>query len=111
MMRQFLTSTVEQRKTFDSNFETHPMEVAWASEAIFFIQVEKIVSDVLAMKVYSQISVDGVFWIDEGATLDTITKEGRYFLRLKHFGGWLRLRCEMTDNSKANLTIHLVCKE
>jgi hypothetical protein len=110
-MKQFLTSTVEQRKIFDSDFNTHPMEVAWASEAIFFIHVEEIPVDSLELKASVQISVDGVNWVDEGTRFDTISSTGHYFVKVSHFGGWLRLNCKLSVDSKAKITIHLVVKE
>jgi hypothetical protein len=110
-MKQFLTSTVEQRKIFDADFETHPMEVAWASEAIFFVHVEEFFGDALELDAFPQLSVDGVNWIDEGSRFETITTKVHYFLRLNHFGGWLRLRCSLKNNSKVKITIHLVTKE
>lgn len=110
-MKQFLTSTVEQRKIFESDFKTHPMEVAWASEAIFFIQVEEIPQASLELDASVQISVDGINWVNEGTRFDTITSPGHYFVKISNFGGWLRLNCKLSESSKAKMTIHLVAKE
>lgn len=111
-MRQFMTSTIEQRKNFTSDFSTHPMESGWASEAIFFITVEELAGHSSLLKTAVQISVDGVNWIDEGSFPPPISQIGHYFLKVSHFGGWLRLRGEIEgNNSLFNLTIHLVLKE
>lgn len=111
-MRQFMTSTVEQRKDFKESFSTHPLEVAWASEAIFFITIEEVKSKDVRLKAKVQISVDGVNWIDEGTAFEPLTAEGQYFKRVKHFGGWLRLYAELEGEAPLlNLTIHLVLKE
>jgi hypothetical protein len=36
---------------------------------------------------------------------------GHHFLRVSHFGGWLRLRCTLRgEDPQVKLTIHLVLK-
>lgn len=111
-MRQFMTSTVEQRKDFKESFSTHPMEAAWAGEAIFFITIEEVKSQGARLKAKVQISVDGVNWIDEGTAFESLSELGQYFQRVSHFGGWLRLYVEMEGEAPLfNLTIHLVLKE
>lgn len=111
MMRQFQTSTLEQRRIFDADFETHPLEVAWASEAIFFVDADHVKGDgSLVLKV--QISVDGVNWLDEGTAFEPISGTVQAFRRVSHFGGWLRLQGSFTGSSCSyKLTIHLVIKE
>ncbi|HVX00892.1 MAG TPA: hypothetical protein VHA52_10720, partial [Candidatus Babeliaceae bacterium] len=111
-MRQFMTSVVEQRKDFTGSFSTHPIEVGWAREAIFFITVEECHGRGALLKAKVQISVDGVYWLDEGTAFDPIDSRGQYFVRVSHFGGWLRLSGEIEGKEgKFNLTIHLVIKE
>jgi hypothetical protein len=111
-MRQFTTSTVEQRREFTSGFGTHPMETAWASEAIFFITVEDIQGESPVLKARIQISADGVNWVDEGTSFDPIKRKGHYFIRVTHFGGWLRVWGDIEGPDSAfNLTIHLALKE
>ncbi len=111
-MRQFMTSTVEQRKDFKESFSTHPMEVAWATEAIFFITIEEVKCEGARLKPRFQVSVDGVNWIEEGTAFEPLMKCGQYFQRVTHFGGWLRLYVEMEGDAPLfNLTIHLVLKE
>ncbi len=111
-MRQFQTSTLEQRKIIDANFETHPLEVAWASEAIFFVDAEQLDVGDGSLLLTVQISVDGVNWLDEGTAFDPINGNVQAFRRVNHFGGWLRLKGTCTkSNSSYRLTIHLVIKE
>lgn len=111
-MRQFMTSTVEQRKDFKESFSTHPMEVAWATEAIFFITIEEVKCEGARLKPKIQVSVDGVNWIDEGTAFEPLMERGQYFKRVTHFGGWLRLYVEMKGDAPLfNLTVHLVLKE
>lgn len=111
-MRQFMTTVLEQRKDFDDTFETHPTEAAWASEAIFFITAEKISGENAALEAKVQISADGVNWLDEGITFEEITKTGQYFVKVSHFGGWLRLYGQVKGQKPSmNVTVHLALKE
>lgn len=83
-----MTTSVEQRRNFNGDFDTHPMEAGWASEAIFFVRVEEVLEPGSRYDSAVQISVDGVLWTDEG---NRITGEGNdvlSFVRVKHFGGW-----------------------
>jgi hypothetical protein len=113
-MRQFHTAVVERQRFFAEYFETHPYEAGWASEAIFFVRVEQIESQSgsgqLCPRV--QISADGVNWIDEGTQMDPISAEGNYFVRVSHFGGWLRLIGPIEGSAaRFKLTVQLVLKE
>ena len=41
-MRHFMTAALERHREYVGEFQTEPYETAWASEAIFFLRVEKI---------------------------------------------------------------------
>jgi hypothetical protein len=110
-MKQFMTSTVEQRKDFTGIFSTHPMEAGWSTEAIFFMTVENIKGKEASLLVKVQISADGIHWMDEGTQFPIITEAGHYFVKVRHYGGWLRLSGEINQSNQFNLTIHLVIKE
>ena len=111
-MKRFSTTVVEKRKLFQANFTTHPMETAWASEAIFFVHVENVEGESAALKLAVQISPDGVNWVDEGTFFPVLKKKGTTFARLSHFGGFLRLNGEIFGkNPGFQLTVHLVLKE
>ena len=59
-----------------------------------------------------QISPDGINWVDEGSAFAPITGETLQFVRVMHFGGWLRLVGEVAgDGARFNVMIHLVLKE
>jgi hypothetical protein len=110
-MHNFNTVVLERLKDFSSNFETEPYEAAWAREAIFFIRVHDIQGANAALRAYVQLSVDGIDWIDEGTAFSAITQPGSHFVRVSHFGGWLRLRVELDgDNPTIRTTIHLALK-
>lgn len=111
-MKQFHTAVVERKKTFTADFQTHPYETAWASEALFFLRVDAMEGDTAELHGGVQISPDGVNWVDEGTDFEPITDEGDYFVRVSHFGGWLRLACAVDgDDAEVKVTIHLVLKE
>ena len=114
-MRQFSTSVLERRKEFAGVVETPPYEGGWASEAIFFVRVEGI-DDGARLDLRVEISPDGMHWMDEGTALEPLTGEGDAFVKVSHFGGWLRLTGKVrgaseADAASATLTIHLALKE
>lgn len=88
------------------------METAWASEAIFFVHVETVEGEDAALKLAAQISPDGVNWVNEGTFFPELNKEGTTFVKLNHFGGFLRLEGEVSGkNPNFLITVHLVLKE
>jgi|ETNmetMinimDraft_23_1059889.scaffolds.fasta_scaffold340525_2 hypothetical protein len=106
-MRQFQTSVLELRETITDGFATQPFECAWASEAIFFIHLEK--SSGACPTAYVQVSPDGLHWLDEATAGSAQSGEDSFFLRVREFGGWLRLRFSGTGSMTA--TIRLALKE
>jgi len=111
-MKQSHTVVVERKEEFTDQLQTHPYEVAWASEAIFFLRVEELSGESPELDAAVQISVDGVNWVDEGTTLGPVGEEGDYFAKVSHFGGWLRLSGKVRgDNARFILTVQLVLKE
>ena len=114
-MRQFYTAVVERKEAVSGTFTTHPYEAAWASEAIFFVRVEEAGA---ALSAAVQISADGVRWVDEGTRFGALQDKGDYFVKVSHFGGWLRLHIGPenevkgeTEDSKTVITVQLVLKE
>ncbi len=108
----FNASHLEVKKYFTEDFQTQPYEAGWASEVIFFIMVEELkgVNPSLIAKV--QISHDGVNWCDEGTVSEPITKEGLHFIRVKHFGNYLKLDCKVGGEEPSyKLNIQIACKE
>lgn len=111
-MKQFFTAVTERKLDFTTDFQTHPYEAGWASEAICFIRVESVTGESPQLDAAVQISVDGVRWVDEGTCFKTIWAAGDYFVKVSHFGGFLRLRGSVKgDNANFNLTIWWVLKE
>jgi len=111
-MKKFSTTVVERRKVFQEELTTHPMETAWASEALFFIHAEEIEGQQAELTAAVQVSPDGVNWVDEGTYFDLISETGTTFVKVSHFGGFLRLHGTISGKNAAfRLTVHLVLKE
>ena len=111
-MRNFYTVVLERMKFFTESFDTEPYETGWASEAMFFIRVHEMSGKNVKLNSMVQVSADGLEWIDLGTTFPTIERSGNYFIQVTHFGGWLRLRNEISgEHPSLKLTIHLVLKE
>lgn len=111
-MRQFQTNVLDFKFAYESSFATEPYECGWAAEAMFFIRIEEVSGDGAALTAHVQVAVDGLHWIDEGTVLGPLTRPGDYFARVKHFGGFIRLRCELKgDKPRFQVTNNLVLKE
>ena len=111
-MRQYALAVLERKADLSTAFQTEPYETGWASEAIFFIRVEEIRGSDPTLNARVQISADGINWIDEGTAFQPVTGEGVYFVRVAHFGGWLRLNGSVEGKGvRFKVTIQLTLKE
>ena len=111
-MRNFHTVVLERMKARAESFSTEPYETGWASEAMFFVRVHEISGREARMDCRVQVSADGIEWIDEGTRFPTIAGKGSAFIKVGHFGGWLRLVNEVAGTDpRIKLTVHLVLKE
>ncbi|MFD2540462.1 DUF6385 domain-containing protein [Sphingobacterium chuzhouense] len=110
-MKLFNASHLEVKKDLIQDFETHPYEVGWADECIFFIAVENVSGSNSVLAAAVEISHDGVHWVAEGTISEPIMTKGLHFLRVKHFGNWLRLHCRITGNNPVfRLNIQIALK-
>lgn len=110
-MKLFNASHLEVKKDFTKDFETHPYEAGWADECIFFIAVEDLSGNNPALTAAVEISHDGVHWAKEGTVSEPITQKGLHFVRVKHFGNWLRLNCRITgDDPVFRLNVQIALK-
>ncbi len=90
-MRESYTAAVERNVVCGRDFTSEPYEAAWADEAIFFIRVlDPNHKGKLAFT--AEISPDGMRWCAEGSTCEIAEGADLGFIRVKHFGGWLRIR-------------------
>lgn len=110
-LRRTYTAVVERNVLWEKAFTTEPYEVAWASEAIFFIRAldNPMISNPHARV---QISPDGMHWVDEGTTIALPTTQDEVsFCKINQFGGWLRLVGNIDTGEKITVIVYLVLKE
>jgi len=111
-MRNSYTVVLERMRAYSEGFATEPYEVAWASEAMFFIRVHSIEGQGTRLGARVQVSADGIAWADEGTAFVPIDSVGDTFVKVSHFGGWLRLQTELDGvRASVTLTVHLALKE
>ncbi len=105
-MRSSYTAVVERNVEVRHSFESEPYECGWATEAIFFVNVlEGSLADTM-LRV--QISADGMHWCDEGSTVTLLAQGQAAFVKVKHFGNWLRLKGNSGEKAgKILVTLHL----
>ena len=110
-MKQVHTAVLERFGTFSEDFATEPYEAGWAEEGIFFVNVDAVEGANPALSGQVQISPDGITWIDEGTPLPAVKQAGVAFTRVRHFGNWLRLACQVSgERAKFRGTIYLCLK-
>ncbi len=111
-MRKSFTAVLEQGTTFTANFATEPYEVAWASEARWFVRILELSGDDPALELHVEISPDGLFWCAEGGARLCINEEGLYSFALRDFGHWLRLNAVLVGTEpRAKVIVYLALKE
>ncbi len=110
-VRRSYTAIVERDVLWEGEFATEPYEAAWASEAIFFVRALE-VSPNLAATARVQISADGIHWADEGSEFDLPTKKNVVtFCKVRHFGGFLRIRGVTGRKTSLVVLVSLALKE
>ncbi len=110
MVRQNYTAIVERNIKFSGEFASEPYECGWASEAIFFIRKLKTEGAAAGTPVRVQISPDGMRWCDEGTQL-ALTGAEVDFIRVKHFGNWLRITGTLPEGASIDAIVALSLKE
>lgn len=108
-MKMFNDSHLEVKKFFQGMFFTHPYEVGWADEALFFVMVEKITEDpVFEGRV--QLSQDGVHWADDGSQPVSFKGQGLHIIKVdSNFGNYIRLAVNI-EGGAMFLNLHIACK-
>jgi len=109
-MRQSQLAVLERNTTFDKDFATEPFEVAWAAEARWYVHLLE--HDGAPLSFTTQISPDGLHWID---LPDSSAESGGNELiswSAKEFGHWLRIRANFGDGGgSVKVRIYLALKE
>jgi hypothetical protein len=110
-MRQSQTAVLERGAVLADEVVTEPFEVAWATEARWFVQFLEPAPGVTA-KVTAQISADGLVWVDHEAPTQTIPASGVSTLPLRDFGHWVRVVVRRGDGEGEPLVrVYLALKE
>lgn len=102
------TSVIERRLGIRAAHATHPFEAGWASEAVFFIQLEGTHPE---LSIQAQISPDGLHWVERGSPCVLSAEDEIAAIDLVNFGGWLRLAITgATAEQPATVLVHLALK-
>lgn len=109
-MKNFITYVLLRQEYLETDTVTEPCETGWASEAIFFIQIQSQNQDDYTIQANAQISVDGIHWVNHEALPLLIESDGYYCIKLKEFGGWLRLSIHSTTKDTLVATVQLALK-
>ncbi|MEO7940469.1 MAG: hypothetical protein ABIR55_17705 [Burkholderiaceae bacterium] len=115
LMRNAYTAVIARGDWWEGQLQTEPYEVAWASEAIFFIRVMQ-TGDATSPGLASamarvQLSPDGMHWVDEGNSLRIPAHaDALVFARVREFGGWMRLAVEVPAGSRMQVVATLALK-
>lgn len=111
-VRQSQSAVLERGLDLDRVHETEPFEVAWASEARWFVHfLREAPNSRVEFRV--QISPDGINWLDHEAIAPVAAKASGFItIPVERFGHWLRLRSEQVSGSESpRLRIYLELKE
>lgn len=107
-MQNTNTSVLARRVRIDGDYSTLAYEAGWASEALFFVQVEGEHPD---LSVQAEVSPDGITWLTRGEAVTLSATESIVELPLANFGNWLRLSVSGASREQgARILIHLNLK-
>ena len=110
-MKNFHMVVLERLKIRKETFFTEPFEVGWADEAIFFVKIHEINADDAVVSPIIQISADGIDWVDFESKMPIIHEKGTHYKSVRDFGGWLRLKCEISGRDpEIKVTVQLALK-
>jgi hypothetical protein len=110
MLKQSQSAVLERGFVLDSEHLTEPFEVAWAGEARWFVHFLEPAAG-SRVRLCSQISPDGINWIDHESGPSEVDAEGFVSLPVQEFGHWLRLHTTQLAGEKSPLLrIYLVLK-
>jgi hypothetical protein len=110
MLRESHTAVVARNEAWTGKVTTEPYEAGWATEAVIFVRALAAEGIPAGCEARVQVSPDGIRWIDEGSRFPLpATAEAVTFVKVRHFGNWLRIEAELPARSsmKALVTFHL----
>ena len=109
MLPENATAILARNERWSGVAATEPYEAGWATEAVIFVRALKPGAGAQPDAVV-EISPDGIHWMPEGSQIRIPDQNGDIeFVRISHFGNWLRLRAEFTEGAEATVlvTLHL----
>ncbi len=109
-MLQSYTAVIERNIWWKGDWSTEPYEAAWASEAILFLRVLERQAIDMPVFLRVQISPDGIHWCDEGSELIVEPDHDLSLVRVRHFGGWLRLQGVLPDDTGLKVIVYVSLK-
>jgi hypothetical protein len=107
VLKESATAVLLRGDRVTDGFATEPYETGWASEAVVFVLG---LDDGAGGNLSAQLSPDGMNWVDEGAEMVLPAKGQTAFLRLGHFGNWLRFEARLPEGGERRLTLTLQLK-
>lgn len=115
LMRNAYTAVIARGEWWEGALQTEPYEAAWAGEALFFVHVMQTGEDAARGAASAvarvQISPDGLHWADEGGSMRIAARTDTLaFVRVREFGGWLRLAVEVPGGSRMQVVATLALK-
>jgi hypothetical protein len=106
------TTTLARNETWQGETTTEPYEAGWAHEAVFFVRALEAQGALDGASANVQLSPDGIHWIDEGTRFELPRRGGEItFARVRHFGGYLRLRMSLPAGVALRVVASLSLKE
>jgi len=109
-MLQSQSAVLERGFVLDGEHGTEPFEVAWSREARWFVHFLQPAADT-TVRLQTQISPDGINWIDHESTALETSADGFVSLPVTEYGGWLRLKVTQVAGEDAPLVrVYLVLK-
>jgi hypothetical protein len=107
-MQTINTSVLARRVRISSRFATLPYEAGWATEALFFTQVE---GEHPELTITTEVSPDGVNWVQRGEV--QVIRESEHIAAnaLAQFGNWVRAVISgATEQKQARVLVHVALK-
>lgn len=102
------TSVLARRTWITSEHTTLPYEAGWATEAVFFTQVEGPHPE---LTVTTEVSPDGITWLARGEPSTLAEDQLMAENSLTVFGNWLRLKIHgASEDRAARILVHLNLK-
>lgn len=109
MLPENITAILARNERWTGKAASEPYEAGWAREAIVFVRALKEPTG-SQPTVRVEISPDGMHWVAEGTEAQMpARKDDIVALRVKHFGGWLRVAADFDADagSAVLVTLHL----